>query len=449
MILILSDIITITAAFFLTLLLRFGGVIGVVKHQWSTLIFLYVITIGLFYFLDFYNRKMYARRLQLAFRLIRAWVAIVFIYLIVGLLTRFSFLIDSRIFIVVYELFFLLLLLGFRIFLVPKWFDIYYSKSDRKIPCIYLGPKERFKRVRDFLQNNPFLGIGPILVNGDYSNLQDDYSDLNYDYGDKEVFLWSDVSDFEMLYKQIKQLVKMGRNLQVASKLFDELNLNCDWYRIDSVPVYTFRQKNWSSLRPFFKRVIDIVGSFLALVILSPVYGLFALAVKLDSPGSVFFKQRRCGLKGKVFAFYKFRSMFQQQTEDRERVEEFKNYINNREDKGKIVDSENITRVGRILRKTTMDELPQFWNVLKGEMSLVGPRPGIDYEVKHYKNWHRDRLMVKPGMSGLWAVYGRGNMPFDTSVFLDIMYITNRSTSMDIKLIFQIIPVVVFGRGAY
>lgn len=142
--------------------------------------------------------------------------------------------------------------------------------------------------------------------------------------------------------------------------------------------------------------------------------------------------------------------MYQDKNGDSEREKKIKNYIENNEDIGKIIDFKNVTKIGRVLRKTTIDEMPQFWNVLRGEMSLVGPRPGIYYEVRHYKDWHRDRLQVKPGMSGLWGVYGRGQqMPFDTTVFLDLIYIINRSTSLDIKLIFQIIPVVLLEKGAY
>jgi lipopolysaccharide/colanic/teichoic acid biosynthesis glycosyltransferase len=202
-------------------------------------------------------------------------------------------------------------------------------------------------------------------------------------------------------------------------------------------------------LRDIVRRCLDIVVSLAVLGLLLPLFAVIACAIKMDSPGPVIYKQKRCGRDGKEFTFYKFRSMFERDRKDEKREEEFKHYIEHQLPKGKVINRHDITRVGRILRKTSCDELPQFINVLKGDMSLIGPRPPIPYEVKHYKKWHKDRLLIKPGISGLWQIYGRGNMPCDSSIFLDLIYVINRSLSLDIKLMLKTIPAVLLGKGAY
>jgi FlaA1/EpsC-like NDP-sugar epimerase len=189
MMLILSDIIAVSAAFFLILLSRFGGAVGVVKHQWTTIIFLYVITLGIFYFTNLYEKKLYANKEKIFRKLVRNWLTIGAIYFLVGFSTRFSFLIDSRIFIILYGILSLLFFTVIRIFLVPKLLEIYYSKPQRKIACSYFGPERMFEKVKNFLREKPFVGIEPLFVGDDCGDLKDDYDDRKCDYSDKEIFL--------------------------------------------------------------------------------------------------------------------------------------------------------------------------------------------------------------------------------------------------------------------
>jgi exopolysaccharide biosynthesis polyprenyl glycosylphosphotransferase len=205
------------------------------------------------------------------------------------------------------------------------------------------------------------------------------------------------------------------------------------------------------------KRAMDLILSSIGLCLSLPLFLIVALSIKLDSRGPVIFKQERIGKDGKRFTFYKFRSMQWNADEVPHR-----NYVealitgfapnNSRENDSqvhKFVDDPRITRVGRFLRKTSIDELPQLFNVLKGDMSLVGPRPPIPYEVEQYKDWHRKRLAVKPGLTGLWQVSGRSMLNFDEMVALDIEYIENYSLWLDIKIILRTIPAVLSARGAY
>lgn len=205
------------------------------------------------------------------------------------------------------------------------------------------------------------------------------------------------------------------------------------------------------------KRAVDIVGSLLALIVLSPVFLAAALAVKLTSRGPVIFRQQRLGYGSRPFTFLKFRSMYE--NNDPAIHQEFVAKLISGADQGagekpqggafKIQADPRVTRVGRFLRKSSLDELPQFINVLRGEMSLVGPRPPVPYEVDRYDIWHRHRLLAaKPGITGLWQVEGRSRVRFDEMVRLDLRYAANWSLWLDFKILLST-PLAVFsGNGA-
>lgn len=207
------------------------------------------------------------------------------------------------------------------------------------------------------------------------------------------------------------------------------------------------------------KRIMDVIGSLMALIVLSPLFALIALAIKLTSKGPVFFRQERVGQHGVPFVFLKFRSM-----RTGNNASAHKEYVRqliagqaeNKAEKGsgttvyKLKDDPRITRVGAFIRRTSLDELPQFINVLQGTMSLVGPRPAIGYEVEAYDIWHRRRILeAKPGITGLWQVVGRSRVKFDDMVRLDLKYATTWSPWMDIKILLRTPAAVLFGAGAY
>jgi exopolysaccharide biosynthesis polyprenyl glycosylphosphotransferase len=207
------------------------------------------------------------------------------------------------------------------------------------------------------------------------------------------------------------------------------------------------------------KRVIDIVGSVFALVLLSPVLLAIAVAIKLTSKGPVFFRQHRVGHRGRQFKFLKFRSMY---TANNSAIHQqyMKGLIsggtgseqaaNQQQKVYKLTHDPRITQFGRILRRTSLDEFPQFLNVLKGDMSLVGPRPPIPYEVDCYDIWHKQRLLaVKPGITGLWQVKGRSRVRFDDMVRLDLEYARSWSLWLDIKILLQTPRAILTGDGAY
>ena len=202
------------------------------------------------------------------------------------------------------------------------------------------------------------------------------------------------------------------------------------------------------------KRTIDILGSALALVLLSPLFLVIAGLIKATSQGPVFFRQRRIGQFGKPFTFFKFRSMhvINDSAIHEKYVKELISGGNGTGNKGifKIQNDPRVTPIGRFLRKSSLDELPQFWNVLRGDMSLVGPRPPIPYEVDAYDLWHRRRVIIaKPGITGLWQVKGRSRTTFDDMVRLDLRYAEHCSLWLDLKILLQTPMAVVAAKGAY
>ena len=205
------------------------------------------------------------------------------------------------------------------------------------------------------------------------------------------------------------------------------------------------------------KRTLDIVGACLGLALLSPLFAVLAVCIKLQSPGSVFFRQRRTGLNGHSFDVIKFRSM-RRNTEDHHRkaVAEFMRGgapdsaepQNSPAALHKRTDTAQVTRIGAFLRRTSMDELPQLINVLNGEMSLVGPRPEPDYQVALYKPWQHLRHRVRPGITGYWQVMGRSAVSHDDMVLMDVFYINNWSLSLDLRILMRTFFVVLTGKGA-
>ncbi len=194
------------------------------------------------------------------------------------------------------------------------------------------------------------------------------------------------------------------------------------------------------------KRAMDIVAGLLGLVVISPFWLAITLAIKIGSPGPVYFVQTRLGKDGKPFPARKFRSMY---IDAEARLGHLRGQNEATGPIFKMRNDPRVTGVGRWLRRTSLDELPQLLNVITGEMSLVGPRPPLPAEVEQYADWHRKRLTVAPGMTGLWQVSGRSELPFDEMVLLDLYYIENWSLGMDLQILLRTLPAVVTGKGAF
>ena len=205
------------------------------------------------------------------------------------------------------------------------------------------------------------------------------------------------------------------------------------------------------------KRSFDLLCAAVAIFLTAPFFIAIAAIIKWTSPGPVFFTQERLGKDGRPFRFYKFRTMRHRSDDAIHR--QFAAMFINGDARGcsvdksgkvyKLTDDPRITRIGSLLRKTSLDELPQLFNIARGEMSFVGPRPPIGYEIEHYQPWHKERLKVIPGLTGLWQVSGRSNVPFDEMVRLDVHYINNWSLLLDVRILLKTLPVMIQGTGGY
>ena len=239
----------------------------------------------------------------------------------------------------------------------------------------------------------------------------------------------------------------MGIIVNVNIDVFDitysgKKNLN----RIGKYAVVVFARNLFSTREMAAKRVLDVLGSLVGMVILGIATVFVAPAIKLDSPGPVFFGQTRVGKNGRKFTFYKFRSMYQD-AEERKKALMESNEMNGL--MFKMEDDPRITRVGKFIRKTSIDELPQFWNVLKEDMSLVGTRPPTVDEFEQYEAKHKCRLSMTPGLTGMWQISGRSDIKdFDEVVKLDMQYIDNWSILQDIKILMRTVWVVFARKGS-
>jgi exopolysaccharide biosynthesis polyprenyl glycosylphosphotransferase len=235
-----------------------------------------------------------------------------------------------------------------------------------------------------------------------------------------------------------------GVRTRVAVDFFPHVNSTVSLERFGPTPLLTFSAAPYDEIKLLAKRVTDILIAAAGLLVLAPFMAAIWAVIRLTSPGPAVFKQVRCGLNGRLFLFYKFRSMVQNAEELKKNVE----HLNVRQTAFKIPGDPRLTPIGRYLRKFSIDEWPQLWNVLRGDMSLVGPRPAVPSEVEQYQRWQRRRLRMRPGLTCLWAISGRDRVDFETWMKMDMQYIDNWSLALDWKILLQTIPRVLSGRGA-
>jgi exopolysaccharide biosynthesis polyprenyl glycosylphosphotransferase len=266
------------------------------------------------------------------------------------------------------------------------------------------------------------------------------------DSGANEVIIADSTVSGDALFEVMMRVgPRRGIEFRIAPSLFNCLPTKTEIDQIGALPMIRLFREPLSREARILKRAFDAIISLLVLVIFLPLWLLIALLIKLDSRGPVFYVQERVGMDGRMFHLYKFRTMHPGSDSGTHREYQRK-FIAGRleanlgsDDKPayKLPADPRITRVGRWLRRTSLDEVPQFLNVLRGEMSAVGPRPPIAYEVEVYELWHRKRLDMKPGLTGLWQVSGRNRLPFEEMVKMDLFYIENWSLLLDLKIILR------------
>ncbi len=300
-------------------------------------------------------------------------------------------------------------------------------------------------RIVGFVDDNPekansnigrFEGLGPIK----------DLPDLIDEQDVDEVIITLPWMYHRKIMAVVRACERKDVTVHIVPDLFQMSLSRVDVDDLGGVPLVGVREVGFGQRVRAIKRGIDVVAAVLGVTFGAPLLGLIAAAIRIDSPGPIVFRQTRVGVNGRRFEMYKFRSMVEGAEEE---LDELRDLSEVDGPIFKMRDDPRVTRVGRILRRTSLDELPQLWNVLRGDMSLVGPRPPLPSEVREYREWHKKRLEVRPGVTGLWQVSGRSLLSFDEQCLLDIYYIENWSLWLDFQILLRTIPRVLFGSGAY
>ena len=273
-----------------------------------------------------------------------------------------------------------------------------------------------------------------------------DLKDLIREKNASLILVAASAFDATRLNRLFWELQDMDVDLQITSGTIDLLASRVVVQSVAGVPLLYVRRTGMDRAQRTMKRTLDILGSFFGLLLLSPFLAAIAIWIKRDSEGPVMFRQERVGRDGEQFLVYKFRTMVKDAEQKRAELEHLS------EGPGllfKLRDDPRVTRVGKTLRRYSIDELPQLWNVLRGEMSLVGPRPALPAEVEQYDDWVRNRLAVKPGMTGLWQVSGRTETTFSDYVRYDLFYIQNWSLYLDVWILWRTLRAVTTAEGAH
>lgn len=284
-------------------------------------------------------------------------------------------------------------------------------------------------------------------VLGNYDDLPQLIKKFNVD----ELIIAIENESYDRFFSVLEYCKNLNVPIRITSTLWEVIDQRLQVEKYSDIPVINVAPQYNDRFTLGLKRVFDVIISFFALILLSPLMLFIAVMIKLSSPGPILFKQTRIGKYGKPFQFYKFRSMRQLDGEDEERKKMMISFMKNGQhgsEDTKIINESRVTWIGKIIRKTSLDELPQLFNVIKGDMSLVGPRPCLPYEYENYDEWQKRRLTVMPGCTGVWQVWGRSVVNFQESVVLDMYYVNNMSPWLDLQLIFQTLPVMIFSRGA-
>jgi exopolysaccharide biosynthesis polyprenyl glycosylphosphotransferase len=310
--------------------------------------------------------------------------------------------------------------------------------------AVVANPEYGF-HIIGFLDDNPILGetdIGRFKALGSIDNLAEVVREHKID----EVIITLPWQYHRKIVTVMAHCERENIRARIVPDLFQMTINRMHIEEIAGIPMIGVKEVSISGLNQVVKRSLDVAFSTLVLFLATPLMALIALMIKLESPGPVLFRQERVGRNGRCFEVYKFRSMIEGADEQKSAL------LHLNEAEGplfKIRQDPRLTRVGKWLRKLSLDELPQFYNVLRGEMSLIGPRPPLPKEVEQYQEWHKRRLEVAPGITGLSQISGRSDLTFDETALLDIYYVENWSLGLDTKILLQTIPRVIFGNGAY
>ena len=332
----------------------------------------------------------------------------------------------------------------YNLILIPPLRIWWKRKFIAPLPVILLGEEGILPRVYERIKNSPYeryrvlgyLSSSPLPLEGiNYLGKPEDLRKVLKDNSPKELFLAYPRLPRDELLALILEAEKYGVEVKVLTDMFGLLTQKTHLGDIDGIPICYLPLRKPAPFYEITKRFLDITLSLTGMIITLPLWIILPVAIKLSSPGPVFFLQERVGKDGKRFRMIKFRTMY-------EDTPAFDYAPTSPQDP-------RITPVGKIIRRMSLDELPQLINVIRGEMSLVGPRPEMPFIVEKYTEWQKKRLEVKPGITGLWQIMGRKDLPLHENLEYDFYYIRNRSLLLDLVIILKTIPQVLLRKGAY
>jgi undecaprenyl-phosphate galactose phosphotransferase len=474
-ILLVLDWLTIVAALAIGITLRgreFGGGFSFVGAplEWEP-IFLCLFGAAatlLFQYLGLYRVNVFITVADQTVRILKALFFTILSLALLAFFVRAEWIVDSRLAMVYFSAISIILLVGGRVIVFR---NVYLWLSRRKVfhrNALIVGAGENGKNLAINLFLNDHLGLnlvgflddelqlGKVVFNrakvlGRVAELRE----IVKVFAVQEIIVCLENVDHTRLINVLDIATATDSIVKISSPLYDVVPSRLFIEKYGNLPVVGISHFSPSPILEVYKRIFDSVLAAIGVLFLSPILATIALAIRLDSRGPIFFSQVRIGKNGRPFKFFKFRSMQIGSDQDKEREKTVVQFIQTKaktkpseKTSTKIVNESRVTHVGRFLRKTSLDELPQLFNVLKGDMSLVGPRPCLPYEWDHYEEWHKRRLSVMPGCTGMWQVAGRSVVGFEDMVVLDLYYIQNASVLLDFGLLLKTLPVMLFGSGA-
>jgi len=407
------------------------------------------VVIGLFFILLFYTQGAYKRKASiLDFNARKKLISAMLIGS--GLIIIYSFFTQTIMLgrlQILYFLIALLFLIGIERYLFDQFHTYLLHKGVGARRVLIFGAGETGRRLAVALQRYPKLGYYPIGFLDDYIKINKkkignplqilgtsmELEVIMQRYNAEEIIIAIPSAPENRMQEVIKRCLSAGISYRYVPNLYDTAIQRIRTEVIDGIPVFGRVRLNFTPVNAFIKRICDYLFSAIAVIISVPLVLLISIAIKVDSPGPVIFKQKRIGRHGKPFILWKFRTMFKD-------VDPYETHPLDRNDA-------RITRFGRWLRRSSLDELPQFWNVFRGEMSIVGPRPEMPFIVEIYNDLHRERLNVRPGITGLWQISADRALPIHENIDHDLFYIQNQSLLMDMLIIGKTFWVALSGLG--
>lgn len=359
----------------------------------------------------------------------------------------------GKIFIILFMIFFIS-----RVYLVPLFYywlvkNKYVSRnliiigtgtlSIEKVKFLNKN-RQSYYNIIGFLDNDESVQ-GKIIEGYPVLGHTKDLSSIANEHQVKDILISLENMSNWKLQSIINFCKRSGKTIHVISELYDIVTEKMEIDEIGGISSFRVKQTNYTVYETL-KRIYDIFLSLLVIILLSPFGILIILLIMVTSKGPIFYNARVIGKRQKEFTMYKFRSMYYQSSTKVHENSVTEMIVNNKTTE-KLKKDNRITPIGKILRKLSIDEFPQFFNVLKGEMSIVGPRPCLPYEHEVMDKWHRTRFVINPGITGLWQIKGRNEVRFNDQIALDLYYIEHRSIRLDFEILLKTIPVIVFGKG--